>query len=435
VVRVERSKSLYFRGIQRLARSQEGEGAREFVGGHLVQLAKRPRKAGRQRSRDRSGIGQCAGCFRRAQEGNLLVFLEHFSANARVVHDLVSRVLVAFSSTVDQCPSLGIERGEGRVAVQLFSMHFEADRSAILRSVSFRRLAGKTQVLIAPEDAALRTRLTHTLEVADLSRTVALALGLDASLAEAIALAHDIGHPAFGHAGERALARLAPRGKGFHHAAHGVRVVTVLEPLGLQSAVLDGILKHSKGRSGPVEARGSAGTTRAEAHVVRACDLFAYAIHDVDDAVDSGLLSVSDLPLEARDILGDDANSRREALLLGLIEGTREASSANTDAGETEPTIRVLPATLAALDCLRDHMYRHVYEAGPVAAQTERAKRIVDRVFAAYVLDEERALAWARRAPSPATDNETRAVDFVASLGDREAMALDARLHGVRVAA
>lgn len=315
-------------------------------------------------------------------------------------------------------------------------MHFEADRSAIVRSVSFRRLAGKTQVLVAPEDAALRTRLTHTLEVADLARVAALALGLDASLAESIALAHDLGHPAFGHAGERALARLAPRGRGFHHAAHGVRVVTELEPLGLQPEVVDGILKHSKGRSGPVEARGHAATsgTRAEAHVVRACDLFAYAIHDVDDAIDAGLLSLADLPREARDVLGDDAHSRRTVLLHGLIEGTRGASSTADDPAAA-PTIRVHDETLTALEILREHMYRCVYEAGPVAAQTARAARVVERVFAAYVLDEERALAWTRRAPSPASDVEARAVDFVASLGDREALALDARLHGVRAAA
>jgi dGTPase len=335
--------------------------------------------------------------------------------------------------SVEQCPPVRIEGGERRDAVQPFSMHFEADRSAILRSVSFRRLAGKTQVLIAPEDAALRTRLTHTLEVADLARAASLALGFDATLAEAIALAHDLGHPAFGHAGERALARLSPRGRGFHHAAHGVRVVTTLEPLGLRPEVLDGILKHSKGRSGPVEARGNAAATRPEAHVVRACDLFAYAIHDVDDAVDSGLLSVTDLPAEARAVLGDDAASRRTALLDALIEGTRQAPPAGP--GEAGPTVRVLAGTLSALERLREHMYRCVYEAGPVAAQTERAARIVDRVFAAYVLDEERALAWTRRLASPASDIEARAVDFVASLGDREAMALDARLHGVRAAA
>lgn len=317
-------------------------------------------------------------------------------------------------------------------------MPFDADRSAVLRSVSFRRLAGKTQVLVAPDDAALRTRLTHTLEVADLSRSVSVALGLDVTLSEAIALAHDIGHPAFGHAGERALSRLAPRGLGFHHASHGVRVVTLLEPLGLSSEVLDGILRHSKGKSGPVEARGATAASRLEAHVVRACDLFAYAIHDVDDAIAFGLLDPDDLPREARRVLGDDASSLRHALHEALVEGSRDASF-EVGGGASGPLgitrIRVRPHVLEALDQLRDHLYRHVYETGIVAAQTDRVVRVVERLFAAYALDEAHVLEIARRGCSPALDVEGRAIDFIASLGDREALTLDARLHGMRAAA
>lgn len=315
-------------------------------------------------------------------------------------------------------------------------MPFDADRSAVLRSVSFRRLAGKTQVLVAPDDAALRTRLTHTLEVADLARAAAISLGLDATLAEAIAFAHDIGHPAFGHAGERALARLSPRGTGFHHAAHGVRVVTVLEPLGLSPEVIDGILKHSKGKSGPVEARGATSATRAEAHVVRACDLFAYAIHDVDDAIAFDLLRADDLPREARAILGDDAASLRTTLIEGLVEGSRDAhfERHGEDAG-TITQIRIRPHVREALDVLRDHLYRNVYETGIVAAQTDRVVRVIDRLFATYALDEARVLDIARRGCSPAQDVEGRAIDFLASLGDREALGLDARLHGMRAAA
>lgn len=318
-------------------------------------------------------------------------------------------------------------------------MSFDLDRSAVLRSASFRRLAGKTQVLVAPDDASLRTRLTHTLEVADLSRSVAATLGLDPTLAEAIALAHDIGHPAFGHAGERALARLAPRGAGFHHAAHGVRVVTVLEPLGLSGEVVDGILMHSKGKSGPVEARGaSAVAVRAEAHVVRACDLFAYAIHDVDDAISMDLLSIEELPREARAVLGDSAASRRTALLEGLIEGTRDATREAPRPGgsaSSTVTVRIRPHVREALDLLRDHLYRNVYEAGLVAAQTDRVVSILERLFAAYALDEARVLHAARREASPGDGVEIRAVDFLAGLGDREALALDARLHGIRAAA
>lgn len=305
--------------------------------------------------------------------------------------------------------------------MQTFSMHAERDRSAVVRSVSFRRLATKTQMLVAPEDGALRTRLTHTLEVADLARAAATALGLDVVLAETIALAHDIGHPAFGHAGERALARLVPG--GFHHAAHGVRVVTLLEPLGLHADVVDGILKHSKGRSGPVGPRGPHAAARREAHVVRACDLFAYAIHDVEDAVSLGMVRLADLPAEARRVLGEHPGAVREALLAGLVAGSGPAC------------VQVEDTVLAALDLLRAHLYEHLYETGPMAAQTARVLRIVDRLFADYVLDEERVLFVAKRSVSPALSVEARAVDLLASLGDREAIALDAHLHGLALAA
>src|SRR5262249_34334582 len=161
---------------------------------------------------------------------------------------------------------------------------FRRDRDRVLGSRAFRRLSGKTQVVAIPSDPHVRTRLTHTLEVSSIAREIARPLGLVDPLVDAIALGHDLGHPAFGHAGERALAAFVPG--GFHHAAHGVRVVTELEPgLDLAPEVVDGILKHSKGRSGSVFARGAALThLHREGLVVRAADLFAYACHDLDDA-------------------------------------------------------------------------------------------------------------------------------------------------------
>src|SRR6185369_1038685 len=146
---------------------------------------------------------------------------------------------------------------------------------------------GKTQVVALPSDPLVRTRLTHTLEVSSIAREIGRGLsglGVIDPLVDAIALGHDLGHPAFGHAGERALAAIVPG--GFHHAAHGARVVTVLEPgLDLAPATVEGILKHSKGRAGAAfgNAGGLASMTR-EALVVRAADLYAYACHDLDDA-------------------------------------------------------------------------------------------------------------------------------------------------------
>src|SRR5689334_12941911 len=181
-------------------------------------------------------------------------------------------------------------------------LRFGRDREKILGSRAFRRLAGKTQVVALPSDPLVRTRLTHTLEVSSIAREIGrglAGLGVVDPLVEAIALGHDLGHPAFGHAGERALAALVPG--GFHHAAHGVRVVTVLEPeLDLAPATVEGILKHSKGRAGAVFGRGGGlVTTTREAALVRAADLYAYACHDLDDAYLLGELDRLDLPQRA----------------------------------------------------------------------------------------------------------------------------------------
>ena len=300
------------------------------------------------------------------------------------------------------------------------------DCDAILGSACFRRLAGKTQVFVAPRDPALRTRLTHTLEVAAAARTIARALGAVEGLCEAIALGHDVGHPAFGHAGERALAHLAPG--GFHHASHGVRVITELERrgqgLGLDPRVVDGIAKHSKGRSGAVIAKGPAlAATTIEARIVRAADLYAYAFHDLDDAARLGLVRLDDVPRSARAVLGDDPESIRATLLLDTIR----ASSLQA--------IALPPATERALAELRAHLYEHLYEGPLLRRQTEHAKRTVEGLFDACVRDEERVARLAGRTPSGDASAEQRAVDLIASLTDLEALDLHASLIGARDAA
>lgn len=290
-------------------------------------------------------------------------------------------------------------------------------RETILSLPAFRRLAGKTQVLVAPRDGALRTRLTHTLEVASMARRIARALGHDESLAEAIAMAHDIGHPAFGHAGEQALARLAPG--GFHHAAHGVRVLTTLAPDGaiVSPAVLDGVLKHSKGKSGPMFARGPAlSTTSAEARIVRAADLYAYAWHDLEDAYSLRLVAPTDLPASSTAVLGSDPQHVRSTLVAHTIEASADG------------VIRLPDDTERALERLRAHLYEHLYESSLLRAQTERAHGCMSSLFEAYVADEESVLRLARRAASPAEDTERRAVDFLASLCDVEALALESEV-------
>jgi len=290
------------------------------------------------------------------------------------------------------------------------------DRDRIAGCRAFRRLAGKTQVVALPDDPLVRTRLTHTLEVNAIARAVARGLGLVEPLVEAIALGHDLGHPAFGHAGERALAALVPG--GFHHAAHGVRVVTVLEPdLDLSGEVVAGILKHSKGRSGGVFARGGGlGTLTREALVVRAADLYAYACHDLDDAYLLGLLSPADVPGRVRAVLG----AHPDALRSRLVEGTvRESSGGDLVSLDGEAR--------GALEELRAFLYERLYESPRIARQTATVSSVIASLWEAMQEDPAAFAALLARfgaLPAAHDDGATTFVDGLAALTDRQAMEL-----------
>src|SRR5947209_6352941 len=180
---------------------------------------------------------------------------------------------------------------------------YQRDRDRIVHSTAFRRLMYKTQVLVAATNDHHRTRLTHTLEVAQISRTIARQLGLNEDLTEAVALAHDLGHPPFGHAGEDALNEcMRPHG-GFEHNRHGLRIIEVLEyrypdfpGLNLSWEVLESVAHHSKRRDAPeVQEHIQSGQPFLEAQVVDAADSLAYDCHDVDDALSAGLITLQDL--------------------------------------------------------------------------------------------------------------------------------------------
>src|SRR5689334_23875436 len=189
----------------------------------------------------------------------------------------------------------------------------QRDRDRIVHCKAFRRLKHKTQVFVAPEGDHYRTRLTHTLEVTQIARTVARALHLNEDLVEAIGLGHDLGHPPFGHIGEAALdACLQERfGREFRHYEHSLRVVETLEPLNLNADVRDGILCHS-GRA-PMPAT-------LEGRIVRIVDRVAYINHDIDDAVRAGVLDARALPVDALAVLGDTGSARIDALVRDLVE-------------------------------------------------------------------------------------------------------------------
>jgi dGTPase len=264
------------------------------------------------------------------------------------------------------------------------SMHisidpFRADCDRIQRSAAFRALAGKTQVVPLPRLERLRTRITHVLEVSAIARSIARALGLDESLAEAIALAHDMGHPPFGHVGERVLAHLAGH---FHHAAHGVRIVETLEPLGLSPEVRAGILIHSKGKGTIVASRLLAEVPHAtrEAIVVRVADLIAYASHDSDDAAHLGFLSVEELPEGVVRILDRHTPASMPLPLRIATSFARDVVDASSGGSRD---VRMSDDGEAALSSLRALLYARFYERDELLGYVPVIERVIATVFEA----------------------------------------------------
>ncbi|MDF3037940.1 MAG: deoxyguanosinetriphosphate triphosphohydrolase-like protein [Thermomicrobiales bacterium] len=289
---------------------------------------------------------------------------------------------------------------------------FQRDRDRVLHAKSFRRLMHKTQVFIAPTGDHYRTRLTHTLEVTQIARTIGRALGLNEDLIEAIGLGHDLGHTPFGHAGETALAEAFP---GFRHNEQSLRVVDHLERdgrgLNLTNAVRDGILRHSKLRSGITHAAaGQAGTP--EGDVIRIADGIAYINHDLDDAIRAGLIAMKDVPKDVLDALGPTHGSRINNLVTDVI--------AHSDTSAPTATIAISPPIQSAADDLREFLFARVYTPLNEDANTHRAQHIVRALYAHFHEDPERLPAEYR----PCGDQEAprRVADFVASMTDRYAI-------------
>jgi dGTPase len=236
---------------------------------------------------------------------------------------------------------------------------FQRDRDRIVHSKAFRRLKHKTQVFVAPEGDHYRTRLTHTLEVTQVSRTVARALALNEDLVEAIGLGHDTGHPPFGHAGEDALDEALQQafGRGFRHNEQSLRIA---EELNLTAEVRDGILTHTGERE----------PATLEGKIVRIVDRVAYINHDIDDAIRYGLLSDGDLPRDEIELLGATGSSRIDTLVHDLIESSEAA-------GDVVQSEEVGVAMLS----LRAFMFERVYLAEHSRAEHAKARRVIARIF------------------------------------------------------
>ena len=247
---------------------------------------------------------------------------------------------------------------------------YQRDRDKILHCKAFRRMKHKTQVFLAPEGDHYRTRLTHTLEVAQIARTISKALSLNEDLTEAIALGHDLGHTPFGHSGEAVLDRLCRAlGKdGFEHSEQSVRIVEVLEKdgrgLNLTKEVRDGILNHQT----------SGHPKTLEGQVVRLSDKIAYLNHDVDDAIRGGLLTEADIPKEYTDVLGNNVHDRLNSLIHDVIRNSLGKDHIEMSADYEK-----------AMLGLRAWMFRHVYIGGKAKEEEGKAKKMIELLFQYYM--------------------------------------------------
>jgi len=291
---------------------------------------------------------------------------------------------------------------------------FQRDRDRLLHCKSFRRLKGKTQVFLAPRGDHYRNRLTHTLEVAQVGRSIARALRLNEMLVEAMVMGHDLGHTPFGHAGERLLNRVVPG--GFHHVQQSGRVVDVLEKdgqgLNLAAEVRDGILRHSKGR-GAVLLKGGERPLTLEAEIVRIADIVAYVNHDLDDAERADLLAEADVPAEIRRVLGSRHSERIATLIRDVIGST------DLDGGG-HPTLSA--EVHEALLALRDFLYTRVYENPVVHEEFQKAQRILQDLYEWCNEDAARFRARFDVAPRGGEPLERAVADFLSGMTDRFAL-------------
>jgi dGTPase len=292
---------------------------------------------------------------------------------------------------------------------------FQRDRDRIIHSKAFRRLKHKTQVFFAPTGDHYRTRLTHTLEVSQIARSIAKVLQLNEELTEAIALGHDLGHPPFGHAGERVIDRLVPG--GFRHYEQSLRIVDVLERgrqgLNLTWEVRDGIARHSKGKNGlPIGAPPEHRASTMEGQIARVADICAYVNHDIDDAVRAGILREEDLPADAVRALGTTSSQRINTMVTDAV--TQTLAAGLEEVRMSEP---VLSATLG----LRSFLFEAVYENPRATSEFEKASGVLGGLWEKV-----------RQRPDQFLDPVTIEVegldaaarDFLAGMTDRYAVAL-----------
>ncbi len=294
---------------------------------------------------------------------------------------------------------------------------YQRDRDRIIHCKAFRRLKHKTQVFLAPEGDHYRTRLTHVLEVTQIARTIAKSLRLNEVLTEAIGLGHDLGHSAFGHAGEAALNKLVKG--GFDHYRQSVRVVEVLENdgrgLNLTIEVRDGILKHSKGEKGELlRRRPKSRALTLEGDIVRISDIIAYVNHDIDDGIRAGVMTEDDIPKEIRKTLGNKAGQRIDRMVRDVIDSTLACGY---------ESVSMSAEVLGALEELRTYMFQNMYLTPAVRNEFVKAQRTLTALFEHVTANPGEFLSSVSEEPV-----ERLAIDFIAGMTDRYAINLYERL-------
>ena len=293
---------------------------------------------------------------------------------------------------------------------------FQHDRDRIVHCKAFRRLKHKTQVFLAPTGDHYRTRLTHTLEVSQIARTISKALCINEELTEAIALGHDLGHSPFGHAGERELKKLIPG--GFNHYEQSLRIVDVLEQdgigLNLTWEVRDGIAKHSKGKQGaPVGADPAHRAATLEGQVARVADIIAYVNHDIDDAVRADILNPDRLPSKAIAVLGDTSSERIGRMVADVVH--------QTSVGDELTEVTMSDAMLQSTLDLRAFLFEAVYENNAATAEFKKAYGILSGLWDKVREEPDRFLD---RRTLERDGLDVAAKDFLAGMTDRFAIGL-----------
>lgn len=313
----------------------------------------------------------------------------------RIEHETLS----SFAKFSDE--SKGREKPEEKIPERYdYRTDFQRDRDRVIHCKSFRRLKHKTQVFLSPEGDHYRTRLTHTLEVAQIARSIARALRLNEDLTEAAALAHDLGHTPFGHAGERVLDYLLPQ--GFFHYRQSVRMVEKLEKdgmgLNLTYEVRDAILHHTSGDEAET----------MEGKILRYADKIAYMNHDIDDAIRAGMISESSLPKEVSAVLGASKTKRITSMITDLVENSQNGKAAMSKEMQL------------AFDALHDFLYEEIYLNDYAKSEEKKVPGIIEALFV-HFQDPKRLPPYMQKIAEE-EGKEIAAADYVSGMTDRYAV-------------